>query len=250
MEENNNQSAQNKTKKSTFLGFLLWDLPWKIIGILFASLFFSLLIEYIGIAFFWSEEGSNHSKTVFETEQGYFSEGFKRSLLLSNPVQTFNDWIAIAYEYLFIKSGFLDWINQSNTNVQSSNNMFAKSLNSISGSLLLNISEYLYATVYVTMILLIRVSIIALSIPLFILVIVVGSVDGLVRRDLRRYGAGYESSFVYHHSKRFIKPAIYLPIMIYLSWPFSVYPNLLILPGAVALGFVVSITVGSFKKYL
>ena len=56
-----------------------------------------------------------------------------------------------------------------------------------------------------------------LSMPLFGLMIITGMVEGLVRRDLRRYGAGYESSFVCHHAKRFIKPAQYGPCMLYLS---------------------------------
>lgn len=50
-------------------------------------------------------------------------------------------------------------------------------------------------------------TILVLSMPLFVMVLLVGMVEGFNRRDLRRYGAGYESSFVYHHAKRFVKPA-------------------------------------------
>lgn len=56
--------------------------------------------------------------------------------------------------------------------------------------------EYLMATLYVTQVFLMRVTILMLSIPLFVLTALVGIVDGIVRRDLRRYGAGYESSFL------------------------------------------------------
>ncbi|EBX8858193.1 DUF4400 domain-containing protein, partial [Salmonella enterica] len=69
-------------------------------------------------------------------------------------------------------------------------------------------------------------------------------------RDLRRYGAGYESSFVYHHAKKLVKPAAVVPAMLYLSWPTAVYPNLLLLPAAVLLGIAVTVTTASFKKYL
>lgn len=82
------------------------------------------------------------------------------------------------------------------------------------------------------------------------MVAVTGIVDGPVRRDLLRYGAGYESSFIYHHAKRFVKPAMYGPCMLYLSWPTAVWPNLLLLPAAVLLGIVLSIVTGAFKKYL
>ncbi|WP_117059403.1 DUF4400 domain-containing protein, partial [Klebsiella pneumoniae] len=83
-----------------------------------------------------------------------------------------------------------------------------------------------------------------------VMVAAIGIVDGLVRRDLRRYGAAYESSFIYHHAKRWIKPATCLPCVIYLSMPFAVYPNILLLPAALLLGLVISLTTGAFKKYL
>ncbi|RAP70079.1 TIGR03747 family integrating conjugative element membrane protein, partial [Candidatus Erwinia dacicola] len=92
--------------------------------------------------------------------------------------------------------------------------------------------------------------ILVLSISLFVLVLAVGAVDGLAHRDLRRYGAGYESSFLYHHAKRFVKPVTTIPCILYLSVPFAVYPNLLILPVALGLELAVSVTMGAFKKYL
>jgi hypothetical protein len=42
------------------------------------------------------------------------------------------------------------------------------------------------------------------ALPQFVLTIVIGLIDGLVRRDLRRFGAGHESGFVYHHARRMI----------------------------------------------
>ncbi|EJL91397.1 replicative DNA helicase [Pantoea sp. GM01] len=69
---------------------------------------------------------------------------------------------------------------------------------------------------------LIRVTFLVLSIPLFLMAVLVAVVDGLGRRDLRRYGAANESSFVYHHAKRFVRPAFYVPCMVYLSWPSAV----------------------------
>lgn len=111
-------------------------------------------------------------------------------------------------------------------------------LNGLGASLVSWLGVYLQATVWVALIFIIRVMILFLSLPLFGLVILTGIVDGLVRRDLRRYGAGYESSFVYHHAKRFIKPALYGPCMLYLAWPTAVWPNLFLLPSAMLVGGV------------
>ncbi|HFS3137616.1 TPA: DUF4400 domain-containing protein, partial [Escherichia coli] len=51
-------------------------------------------------------------------------------------------------------------------------------------------------------------------------------------------------------AKKSIKPAIYIPCILYLSWPTSVYPNLLIWPAAMLLGVAITVTMASFKKYL
>lgn len=227
---------------------VLWDMPWRMIGMLLLSLLFSLIVEYIGIAFFWPEQGAEHSRMVMVTERSYFSEDFTRSLLLSAPVSTVNEWITLGYQWIFVTSGFISWFHSLQT--LQTGNLITDSLN-FGGAWLIQVAhEYLMASMYVTLIFLMRVTILVLSVPLFVLVALVGIVDGMVRRDLRRYGAGYESSFLYHHAKRFVKPVLFIPCIIYLSAPFAVYPNLLLLPAALLMGLVISVMMGSFKKYL
>ncbi|CAM6765177.1 TPA: DUF4400 domain-containing protein [Morganella morganii] len=79
---------------------------------------------------------------------------------------------------------------------------------------------------------LMRVAILILSAPLFIMAAITGFTDGMVRRDLRRYGAASESSFLYHHAKRAVKSALYFPCILYFSVLLTVYPNLFLLPAA------------------
>lgn len=131
-----------------------------------------------------------------------------------------------------------------------SHNAIARELNGWSVWLLGELREYLLAAAYVTMTFLIRITILVLSVPLFVLVLLVAMTEGLGRRDLRRFGAGYESSFVYHHAKRFVKPAFIVPCVLYLSWPSAIYPNVVLLPAAILLGVAVTVTMASFKKYL
>lgn len=227
---------------------LFWLMPWKVIGILLASLLVSLLIEYAGMTFIWAGEGAEHSRQVMLTESGYLSEGFTRSLILSQPVTVISSWIQQAYQWIFVDTGFISWVN--NARSVHSQGGTVETLSLAVSWLARELWEYLQATVYVTIIFAIRVAILVLSVPLFIMVSVIGIVDGLVRRDLRRYGAGYESSFVYHHAKRYVKPAMYGPCMLYLAWPTAVWPNLLLLPSAIMLGFVLTVVTGAFKKYL
>ena len=83
-----------------------------------------------------------------------------------------------------------------------------------------------------------------------VLAAIVGFVDGLVRRDIRRFGAGRESGFIYHRAKATLVPLLVLPWVLYLALPVSVSPLLILLPSAVLLGLAVNIATSSFKKYL
>lgn len=229
-------------KKRGFFTTLLLELPWQIIGVLLASLFFSLILEYIGIFFFWAEEGAQHSYQIMLIERTYFAESFTQSIFLPSPVITVIYWI----------TDFSQWMQDSLLKIPAirTGNGVTDGINVGAIKAIQAGEQYLLATFFVLQIVMMRVTILVLSIPLFILVIIVSVVDGLVRRDLRRYGAAYESSFLYHHAKRIIKPAIYIPCVLYLSLPFAVYPNILLLPSILLIGMAISVTVGSFKKYL
>lgn len=247
---NNHPQQSIQPRKHSLLYNVLWGWPWMLVGLFLASLFVSLVIEYVGMAFFWPELGASHSEAVLNKEMEYLSSEFTRSLLLSEPSARLGWWIAQVWQWAVIDSGFLDWIHRANEMQASRQNGVVRELNNWGGQLVGALKEYLLATAFVIVISLVRVTILVLSIPLFALVVLVALTEGLGRRDIRRYGAGYESSFVYHHAKRMVKPAIYVPCMLYLSWPTAVYPNLLLLPAAILLGIAVTVTTASFKKYL
>lgn len=231
-------------KKRGFFTTLLWELPWQIIGVLLASLLFSLILEYIGIFFFWAEEGAQHSYQIMLIERTYFAESFTQSVFLSSPVITAIHW------FTAFSQGMQDSLLKIPLSAIKTGNGVTDGINVGVIQAIQAGEQYLLATFFVLQIVMMRVTILVLSIPLFILVIIVGVVDGLVRRDLRRYGAAYESSFLYHHAKRIIKPVIYIPCVLYVSLPFAVYPNILLLPSILLIGMAISVTVGSFKKYL
>lgn len=69
--------------------------------------------------------------------------------------------------------------------------------------------------------LLVLVLVLTLPLPLFIMAFV-GFVDGLVRRDVRKFGAGgRESGFIYHHAKALLMPQAVLPWVIYRHYRFQ-----------------------------
>ena len=106
------------------------------------------------------------------------------------------------------------------------------------------------ASVNVTFTFAVRLTILVLSTPLFLLATLTGFVDGLIRRDLRKFGAGRESSFVYHRAKRAVPPLLLVPWVMYLSLPFSLNPMAVFLPCAMMLGITTAITAATFKKHL
>jgi integrating conjugative element membrane protein (TIGR03747 family) len=237
-------------RKHGLLYRVLWEWPWQLIGFIVMSWLFSLLLEYLGMTFLWQDEGATHSQTMMNTELQFLSTEFTQSLLLSEPAQTVSGWLAQAYQGLFVDSGFIHWIQSQRHYSLNSSNEFLREFNAVLHQVLGHLREYWLATVFITMVTLTRLAILLLSVPLFVMVVLVALVDGLGRRDLRRYGAGYESSFVYHHAKRGIKPACTIPCVLYLSWPDGVHPTVILLPAALLLGMAVMITTSMFKKYL
>ncbi|ELL1748528.1 TIGR03747 family integrating conjugative element membrane protein [Salmonella enterica] len=249
-QKNDTQAPPPPRKPPGLLTVVLWNWPIRLFAFLLVSWMASVFIEWAGLFFLWSEQGALHAQSVMNTELGYLSVDFTQSLIFSSPSVTTMKWISSAYQWAFVDSGLLAWIQQEQRGTVNNSDSVVHFLGQLQAWLLSVLSDYLLALVYVTVVFAVRVLILVLSIPLFILVIIVAVIDGLCRRDLRRYGAGYESSFLYHHAKRFVKPAVYLPCLLYLSWPTSIYPNLLLLPGALLLGLAVTVVTSTFKKYL
>lgn len=229
---------------------LLWGWPLALAGMALSSLLLSLLIEFLCMAFLWPEQGAAHSQRMLLTESGWLSGEFTRSLLLSEPSVTAISGFSHLYQWAFVDSGLTGWINAQYQGGLHGNNEISRQVNAWLGGIAGYVHEYLLVAMYVTGVTVIRVIILMLSVPLFVLVAMVAVVEGLSQRDLRRYGAAYESSFVYHHARRLVKPALCVPCMLYLAWPVAVYPNLLLLPAALLFGAAITVTLTSFKKYI
>lgn len=66
----------------------------------------------------------------------------------------------------------------------------------------------LLSTGNVTLTFLLHLAILLQTLPLFELTIVIGLIDGVVHRDLQRFGTGHESGFVYHHASHTIASSL------------------------------------------
>ena len=240
------QSQQAKPK--TFIGKLI-GLPLAIFGILCASLVLSIVVEIVGMSFFWKDQGYRHAEAMFQYEVEQFSATYTQSILVTEPVEKVGWVLTQSYEWLFVKSGLAE---QGRAIVTPTDRDSARKLRfrEFIALAYAHIQDEVLAAAYTTLTFIVRVLVIVFSLPLMLLAVMVGLVDGLVRRDIRRMTAGLESGYIYHRARTLVMPLLVLPWMLYLAMPWSVSPLLVLLPGAVLLGTAVNITASSFKRYL
>lgn len=218
-------------------GLLSWftSLPLRIAAVLIVSIISSIVMEWVGIALgWWDLPGAAHGHTILMSEVQWIDTQFNRSLLFSDPVQTARHVMAFVYQSVFVSTGIAPWLAGL----------------SQGGPLETSLMVYGQAALYSSLVVLVRLMILTLTLPLFAMAAFAGFVDGLVRRDLRRFGAGRESAFIYHHAKRLVGATLTGGWILYLGLPWSVHPSVFLLPCAVLSAFLLSVAVGTFKKYL
>lgn len=224
----------------------LVTLPFRLIAVLAGSLTLSLAIEWIGLIWLWPEQGWRHAQGMLDFELRQFSQDFIRSALVQEPGRTVNEAVSWLHHCLFVQSGMMNWSEQPRSGISGSKHDLLTYLSHAYGYL----ENFLLAGAYTLLVFVVRLFVLFLSTPLFFVAAFVGLIDGLVRRDIRRFGAGRESGFIYHRAKASLMPLAIAPWVIYLALPISISPILVLLPSAVLLGIATDITAASFKKYL
>jgi integrating conjugative element membrane protein (TIGR03747 family) len=218
------------------------------IGFLFSimtSLFLGTMFEIVGMYAFWPAEGVGHAKSHVADDLGYIHQ-FPRSVLVPNTVafaQEMAGWARwpfdkIGVPTLFERAAAAD-VNAGKPIVRTMRRGYVE---------LIRWLEVFYHVAQDTAI---RLSVAFLAVPAFFLAIMVGFVDGLVKRDLRKWCGGRESSYFYHHSKNYTGWFLTGGFAIYLAWPFRGFdPTYMVLVLTVLVAASLSLTISSFKKYL
>ncbi|MFW7269218.1 TIGR03747 family integrating conjugative element membrane protein [Gluconacetobacter sp. Hr-1-5] len=243
-------TAQRAQQRQQSAVVSLVTLPFRFIGVLCGSLLLCVAIECVGMALFWPEQGWHHAEAMLNHELGQLSSGFTRSALVQEPGRTAYRLVQAAYEWLFVRSGLLDWIRDASVQSSSGARNQAHDFRYYMAVVYVHVEAYLIAAAYTVLTFLVRLFVLVLTLPLFVLSAFVGFVDGLVRRDIRRFGAGQESGFVYHRARAALMPLAVWPWVTYLAIPVSVPPLLILLPCAVLLGLATNVAAAMFKKYL
>lgn len=217
---------------------------------LIATLVLAVLLEWAGMAWWWKEQGVEHSRMMLEKEVSYLNEQFRDSGIVTGSAH----FAARMSERFFSVLAWarLDevaqWLKQPApaTPPQAVKERIKE--NWRQG--LANAADHLIAAMTITQVFAVRLAILVMALPAFGLFALVGLCDGLVQRDLRRWGGGRESSFIYHHAKKFVIPMFVGVWIVYLGMPVSVNPSFIIVPFAALFGLSLAIVASTFKKYL
>ena len=231
------------------------------LGLVFVALFawfIGMCIEIAGSYTLWKHEGVRHAQMLVRQDLNYIAAA-PRSLLIDDTIE-FSRQVVEWVEWPYRRLSVLDWYSRlhdgNGTPIAAPKKaggvqLLSKGLGSATAAIGGTLSRWLVLSMFVAQDVLLRLSVALFALPAFVLACLVGLVDGFVRRDLRRWGGGRESSFVYHHAKRYTVWSLTGGFALYLSWPFGGFnPAYMVLVFTVLVAATLSTTVAAFKKYV
>lgn len=200
---------------------------------LLVAMFVTVLIEWLGMTFVWTEQGAARSAQVLASDLYYLTANAPARRPAGIPA-TGELAAAIAAN---LQYGLLVW-----TGFEAAVRYIARTSATL--------AQYLQAGLNAVKTFLIRIAIVVTALPLFLVFVGWGALEGAVRRDLRRFGGDIERGMIYHWAKHFAGAVVFVPIVAYLAWPGSINPAWVFMPFAVALSLNVMLITATFTKYV
>lgn len=195
------------------IGWLL-SLAGRLIGLVIGALVLRIVLELAGLYFWWPQEGCRHIFQVMRQEQTE---------------------LVIALQPHPLKNEMVMLLENGTTHGLLANRFLQKPFTVLAYTL---VSFMLRLTWLVAML------------PLLCLCVVIGLAEGLVQRDLRRFGSGLESVFLHRYVIRSGSSIATTLWVFYLAQPLFVPAMLVLLPATLWLGITVWMAAGSFKRWL
>lgn len=229
-------------KEPGLIGKLLSVIVQSIVW-LFISLIISIVIEWIGITWFWPDQGADHAKLVLENDLGHLNQDLYNESISAKKfiIEKTKETIVWMQEQNGIRY-FLDRASEESSGLGSALRKWVSNLHQ-------KYLDYFLASGYVAQIFVVRIALIIFSLPTFVIAAFAGAADGLVERDLRRWGGGRESSNIFSIARRSVVPIFVSACVIYVSLPYSLNPAIVMLPFSLLLGITFRISFERLKKY-
>lgn len=200
------------------VGWLL-SLAGRLIGLVIGALVLRVVLELLGLYFWWPQEGSRHVFQVMEQE--------KIELVIALQPHPLGREIRARLEH------GITCVSDVRHKAES------RLFNAPVTVLAYTISSFA-----------LRLTWLVIMLPLLCLSAVTGLTEGLVHRDLRRFGSGLESVFLHRYVIRSGSSVSTTLWVVYLAQPFSLPAMLVLLPAALWSGVAVWMVAGSFKRWL
>lgn len=225
------------------------------IGIVFGTMLSALfawaiavIIEIVGMhtPMMWEAKGINHARGLIEEDLAYISE-YPRSLIIPDTLG-FSQSVAKMVAKPFLSMDVLGYYEESRRPIPDDlrDNMKRTSL-----LLKRELAKVFMVSMYIAMDTAVRMFVVVFALPAFALACLLGAIDGLARRDLRRWGGGRESSFLYHRAKKATLWSLTVGFGLYLAWPFGGFnPAYMVLVFTALVAWSLSVWVSTFKKYI
>ncbi|HED2284966.1 TPA: DUF4400 domain-containing protein [Klebsiella pneumoniae] len=194
------------------VGWLL-SLAGRLIGLVIGALVLRVVLELAGLYFWWPQEGSRHVFQVMRLE--------KTELVLALQSHPLGNEILVLLE----KGG---------NRVLMANRLLQKPFIALACTLV----SFMQRLVWL-----------AAMLPLLCPCAVIGLTEGLVQRDLRRFGSGLESVFLHRYVIRSGSSVTTTLWVFYLAQPLFLPAMLILLPTALWFGITVWMAVNSFKRW-
>ena len=195
------------------VGWLL-SLAGRIIGLVIGALVLRVVMELVGLYFWWPQEESWHVFQVMRQEQA--------ELVIALQSHPQGDKILVLLE-------------KGATHGIMVNKLLQKQFTALAYTLVSFMQRLIW---------------LAAMLPLLCLCAVIGLTEGLVQRDLRRFGSGLESVFLLRYVISSGSSVATTLWVFYLAQPLFLPAILVLLPAAFWFGVTIWIAVGSFKRWL
>ncbi|EPE4171407.1 DUF4400 domain-containing protein [Yersinia enterocolitica] len=199
------------------IGWLLLLLG-RIIGLVIGALVLRVVLELAGLYFWWPQEGSRHVFQVMKQE--------RVELVTALQPHPLGKEIRV-----LLDSGVTHILKVSHK----TNGL---------------LHELVTVLAYTLVSFMLRLAWLSAMLPLLCLCVLIGLTEGLVRRDLRRFGSGLESVFLHRYVIRSGSSVTTTLWGCYLAHPLIVPAMLILLPIVLWFGITVWMTAGSFKRWL
>ncbi len=195
------------------VGWLL-SLTGRLIGLVIGALVLRVVLELAGLYFWWPQEGCRHIFQVMKREQA--------ELVIALQPHPFRNDIVMQLE-------------KGAKHVLMINRLLQKPFTALAYTLV----SFMQRLVWL-----------AAMLPLLCLYAVIGLTEGLVQRDLRRFGSGLESVFLHRYVIRSGNSVATALWVVYLAQPLFLPTMLILLPINLWFGITVWMVAGSFKRWL